>query len=149
MCSEKVHSTIIQLCKRSFDAGDDPTTLALECNQNDLERLDDCRRRLADWRVSYLVGRLVQQRDHIALHYSQFSETMHQIREEEGMNMSAIVFLKIVYSSFIQSLSQKEEWLVHAFNQYALFEFDVQFWIPNCEIIKLYDMVHNRIYLGV
>ena len=63
--------------------------------------------------------------------------------------MSAIVFLKIVYSSFIQSLSQKKEWLVHAFNQYALFEFDVQFWIPNCGIIKFYDMVPNRIYLGV
>ena len=24
-------------------AGDEPPTLALECNQNDLERLDDCR----------------------------------------------------------------------------------------------------------
>ena len=77
------------VCKRSFDAaaaaaGDEPQTLALECNQNDLERLDDCRR-LAAWRVS-LVGRLVQRHDHIALHYSQFSETMHQIREE-GMNV--------------------------------------------------------------
>ena len=51
----------------------------------------------AGWLARLLVlvdGRLVQQRDHIALHYSQFSETMHQIREEEGMNMSAIVFFK-------------------------------------------------------
>ena len=52
------------VCKRSFDAaaGDEPQTLALECNQNDLERLDDCLREGRDLRP--------------ALHYSECSKTM-------------------------------------------------------------------------
>ena len=67
-------------------------------------------------------GRLVQQRDHIALHYSQFSETMHQIREEEGMNMSAIVFFKnSIFFIYLESFSKKNNgWCMHLISMLSL-----------------------------
>ena len=41
-----------QLAAAAAAAGDEPQTLALECNQNDLERLDDCRLRRTRARAS-------------------------------------------------------------------------------------------------